>query len=345
MTIFAMCGCALCAGGSLSAGPAIGNSSGQKSTVIATPISGDYRIDVLLDNAESRWNVGSAVGTPVEVTYSFASAAPSYGTAADLKGWNAFTAEQKAVQKEIFARISEVTNITFREVADTADSFGTIRFHNNSQGATSGGYAYMPDTPGANAGDVYINSDGGQYLSNITRTSFAYGLMVHEVFHAIGIKHPGNYNAGEPAQQVPGNFLVETEDNYSNSIMSYISYGTQGLQRDFAGPYDLLALQYLYGVKPYQTGNTVIDLPDSTGGLLATVIDSGGIDTINASASTVGVTINLNQGGIKLHRQNRCWRRRHRKRPDRLRNDRGECQRHRACGQLHRQCVEQCLPR
>jgi hypothetical protein len=296
MALFSLCGCALCAGSSVEGGPAIGNLSGQKSTVIATPISGDYRIDVLLDNANSRWNNASAPGTPIEVTYSFATIAPSYGSADDRKGWNAFTDDQKTAQREIFDRLSQVSNITFREVADSATSYGVIRFHNNSQGTTSGGYAYFPDAGGDSAGDVFINSDGGEYLTNITRTSFAYGLMVHEVLHAIGIKHPGNYNAGEPPAQVPGNFLVETEDNYSNSIMSYISFGTQGLQRDFLGPYDLLALQYLYGAKPFQTGNTTIDLGDSSGRLLNIVIDSGGIDTLNASGSTVGVTINLNQG-------------------------------------------------
>jgi len=297
MPIFAMCGCALCAGGPPAAPSAAAQAlSGQKSTVIQTAISGDYRIDVLLDNAGSRWNSASAPGTPVEVTYSFAVSAPSYGSASDVKNWSAFTEEQKTTQREIFGRISEVANITFREVADSADSYGVIRFHNNDQGATSGGYAYYPDVAGPLAGDVFINNVGGQNLSNIVRGSYAYSLMIHEVFHAIGIKHPGNYNAGEPPQQVPGNFLIETEDNYGNTIMSYIALGDQGLQRDFAGPYDLLALQYLYGSKAVRTGNTAFNLADSDGRKLSLIVDSGGRDTIDVSASTVGATINLNQG-------------------------------------------------
>ena len=39
-------------------------------------ISGDYRIDTLIFDADTRWNVGSAVGSPVELTYSLMSKVP-----------------------------------------------------------------------------------------------------------------------------------------------------------------------------------------------------------------------------------------------------------------------------
>lgn len=297
MTILSYCACAACARGVSSVEQSGTQAlSGQKSTVIATSISGDYRIDVLLDNADSRWNNASPVGSPVEVTYSFAKSPPTYGSAADLKGWSEFTAEQIIVQREIFARISEVANITFREVADSPTSYGQIRLHNNDQGSTSGGYAYFPDMPTDQAGDVFINNATPSNLSGITKGSYAYSLAVHELLHAIGIKHPGNYNAGEPAQPVPGNFLIETEDNYSNSIMSYIALGDQRLQRDFLGPFDQLALQYLYGAKVVRPGNDSYVLTETSGTYLSMINDSGGRDTLDASRSSVGATINLNQG-------------------------------------------------
>ena len=42
-------------------------------------ISGDYRIDALIFPDNNRWNLASAVGTSVTLTYSFMTAVPSYG--------------------------------------------------------------------------------------------------------------------------------------------------------------------------------------------------------------------------------------------------------------------------
>jgi serralysin len=118
---------------------------------------------------------------------------------------------------------------------------------------------------------------------------------VHEILHGIGIKHPGNYNAGEPPQTVPGNFLAAAEDTEANSIMSYIKV-PQGQQRDFLGPYDLLALQYLYGTKAVNTGDNTYSLGDSAGQRLQLINDNGGVNTLDASAATAPARIDLNQG-------------------------------------------------
>lgn len=288
------CGCAACAG----AAPPVGGLSGQKETVIANKISGDFRIDVLLDNNDSRWNKASPNGTPVEVTFSFPTTRPDYVVGEDAKGWSPFNAEQITVQRGQIAYLESLGNLKFREVPDAggADPGGTIRFQNNSQGKSSAGYAYMPDQGTALAGDVFMNSDGGTYLSNIVPGSWAESTMLHELLHAVGMKHPGNYNAGEKPQDVPGNFLIQTEDTQLNSIMSYYNGNDAGLVRFGLGPYDLLAYQFLYGAKPARTDNTTYSIGDEAGKYLSMVYDSGGIDTIDASKSTVSVTLNLNEG-------------------------------------------------
>ena len=79
--------------------------SNQATTVIANTISGDYRIDVLLENADYRWNFGQPLKTPVEVTYSFMTAAPSYAEAEDQKGFTPFNDEQKTAVEDILDRI------------------------------------------------------------------------------------------------------------------------------------------------------------------------------------------------------------------------------------------------
>jgi len=270
--------------------------STQKETVIVNPYSGDYRVDVLLPSATARWNNGSAVGTAVEVTYSFMSATPSYAQDADKKGFSVFTDEQKIACRKIFDLISQQFGITFKEVTDTESNYGYIRLGNNAQGETSAGYASYPDTTDPKAsGDVYINNEASDNLSNLVPGTNSWATLVHEIGHAIGLKHPGNYNAGEPASTAADNFLAAAEDSEANTVMSYVK-APQGQERDFFGKYDYLALKYLYGSKAYNAESTNYLINDTDGRLLKLIHDTGGIDTINLSALSIAASINLNPG-------------------------------------------------
>lgn len=271
--------------------------STQQNTVIAKSISGDYRIDVLLDDANTRWNHGSLLGSPVQVTYSFMTSAPVYTTDDNRQGFAEMTTSQKVAVREIFSLYAAQLNISFREMFDTPSSYGQIRLGNNSQGDDSAGYAMFPDPDmGDDQGDVYINN----ILSNrhaVTPGSYAYGTLVHEIAHALGLKHPGNYNGNDGASTAPGNYLAASEDTEANSIMSYVS-AAQLQQRVFLGRFDLLALQYLYGARAYATGDDRYRYDNSTGDLHILVNDNGGTDTIDASLATVGATIDLRDGSF-----------------------------------------------
>jgi hypothetical protein len=270
--------------------------SNQATTVIANRFTGDYRVDVLLEDPNFRWNAPQPPGSPVEVTYSFAAAAPDYAAASDKNGFSVFTDSQMAAARQAFNDIAQQFNITFKEVADTVMSYGQIRLGNNAQGATSAGYAFYPDPSlGPNAGDVYINNEDPDNLSNVIPGTNAYATIVHEIGHALGIKHPGNYNAGEPASPAPGNFLAKSEDSEANTIMSYVKV-PQAQERDFFGSYDILALQYLYGSRPYNTGANAYALGDSVGQKLQLIIDTVGVDTLDASGATAATTIDLREG-------------------------------------------------
>lgn len=269
-----------------------------QSTVINSPITGDYRIDVLLEGSAYRWNSASPPGTPVEVTYSFMTAAPIYTAYSNKVGFMMFTGEQKAAVRQIFADIQAQFNITFKEVSDSTYSYGQIRFGNNSQGMTSAAYAYMPSPYGGqDAGDVYVNRDDSSNLTRITAGSYAYATLVHEIGHALGLKHPGDYNAGFAASSVSGNFLATSEDTEARTVMSYGAV-VQGQNRTFYGTYDMLALQYLYGITPYNTGDNVYSFANSTGQRLQIVNDQGGLDTFDLSAVTAGAKIDLREGAL-----------------------------------------------
>jgi serralysin len=270
----------------------------QEKTVIAKPFSGDYRIDVLLDNVDFRWNFGSALATPVIVKYSFLTTPSSYATAEDKIGFSVFTSQEITATKQIFALISQLINISFVEVPE-AELANGIRFANNTQ-EKSAGYAVLPQPSGVANG--FIQGSGDLYMAGnqINNPSFAVGTyeymtLVHEIAHAIGLNHPGNYNAGEPAKVEAGNYLATSEDNRWVSIMSYNEV-PQGQIREFFGTYDMLALKYLYGGKDYNAESTNYLVTDRDGQMLKMINDTGGTDTLDVSNCSVAASINLNPG-------------------------------------------------
>lgn len=273
--------------------------SNQPTTVIAKSFSGDYRIDVLLDNVAFRWNSASPLGTPVEIPYSFMLAPPANAGAEDRNGFSVFTTEEKAATKQILDQISKLINVSFKEVPDTAFTYG-IRLGNNIQ-TKGAGYASLPQPDTANPGN-FLTGGGDLYMASnqfsdpsFRPGTYEYLTLVHEIGHAMGLNHPGNYNAGEPASTEAGNFLATSEDNNWVSIMSYNRVPQEQI-REFFGTYDMLALKYLYGSKAFNAENSTYTYSDNDAKTLKIINDTAAIDTIDVSASTVAANINLTPG-------------------------------------------------
>ncbi len=262
-------------------------------TVIAKVITGDNRIDPLIDDISYRFNVDSAAGTSVTVTFSFPSAVPASYSGEDAKGWKPFSAAQQAATRDVLALLGQQIGITFQEVSESASASGTMRFGNSEQSGSSG-YAYMPNsTKSDRDADTFmaIGYDGAP-----VKGDYNWGTLVHEIGHAIGLNHPGNYNAGESRNaDAVGNFLSANEDAFFNSIMSY-RHSAQDINDIWFMPYDMLALRYLYGKRAFETGNNTYAYTDAIGTMVTNIVDDGGVDTLDFSALTAGVAVNLTPG-------------------------------------------------
>jgi serralysin len=312
------CSCALCGGKTLFGDDVLAAgtpflAAPPPEPVVQYPYTGDYRIDSLLLGTDQvlssvpmgptalqyRWNKDAPLGAPVTVTFSFMTLRPFYGgtdTGQGDVGFVPFNEAEKAAVRQIMGILQTQLGIHIVEVPDSTFSYGQIRLGNNFQ-QVSAGYTWLPFSTGDDrGGDVWIDQRVAGNVGSIAPGSFAWATLVHEIGHALGLKHPGNYNAGTTPLEA-GNWLGAVEDNTNYTIMSYRD-AAGGQQRDWYGMYDLLTLKALYGSGAPQAGDSVYRYDNSAGRVLGIIDDAGGFDTIDLSALTWQAVVDMRPGAF-----------------------------------------------
>ena len=144
------------------------------------------------------------------------------------------------------------------------------------------------------AGDIYLNlRSAANSLPSYEPGSQGWFLLLHELGHALGLKHP--HDSGGTARPTFVQLGIERFDSDTATIMSYNDDGNwNAFNWDPASPMilDVIALQALYGKNQQtHTGNTVHKLSENN--FYLTLWDASGIDTLDVSANPSGWTIVL----------------------------------------------------
>jgi len=244
-----------------------------------------------------------------QITYSFPSTSDlMYTGQGEASGFHAFTFAQADVAKLALSGWDDLITPDFVAATGLTD----IEFAYTTTGI---GYAhaYYPST-----GSVWFNGSKGELVLP-TIGEYGYETFIHELGHALGLDHMGNYDASDPQSVHPYSF----QDSTVLSVMSYfgpshndgqgevmwadwvkggVSYSVQTPMVN-----DIMAIQAMYGAETTtRTGDTVYGFNSTLMGSPAnfynfeinhnpilTIYDSAGIDTLDLSGYSTQCSISL----------------------------------------------------
>lgn len=303
-----------------------GGTSSNGKPSFDTEAAGKY---ITRDNKS--WNGPGVLGKEADLTYSFPDwQYNQYNVGRNTK-LSKFTQQQQEQAELALQSWSDLANITFTKNSPTQKS--NITFGNyvgQGQAYAMMPYSYAPnDYRGHKTdGQSWFNINYSQasqrdgLYSNLHPELGNYGRLTitHEIGHALGLNHPGSYNAGQGNPTYRNAAYAEDTRQYSS--MSYWNEANTG--GDNKGHYaaaplmdDIAAIQRLYGANmETRTGDTVygfnsnserdfFTINSAEQKVVFSVWDAGGVDTFDFSGYRQDQNINLNEasfsdvGGLK----------------------------------------------
>jgi len=246
------------------------------------------------------------------LTYSFpslASALSGYAVAPNSAHVSGLTGTEQQTVEAALQAWSNVSGLTFSETGTASASDISIYWYlppivldGYGNMASGNPTAQVVDFPGSTqeAGDIQL----GTYvvpgaIASWDAGNYPYLTILHEIGHALGLKHPHDDINGFPA-------AAAEVDSIQMSVMSYRSFpggdvtGYTIPSGSFpAGlmPNDIAAIQYLYGANwSTNSGDSTYTFDPGAEVVLATIWDGGGTDTYDFDSYTTNLSIDLTPG-------------------------------------------------
>jgi methionine-rich copper-binding protein CopC len=252
------------------------------------------------------------------ITYSFPTlGANIFGNASgrELSGLRPVNTALQGIFSEAVLVWDDLIAVNFTRAPESSSTNIEFAF---SSSMTDYAHAYFPTVGSAWFGS---NSD----VTAAAVGSYGYATIIHEIGHAIGLDHMGDYNADATGQALgiqPSSF----QDTTVLSVMSYFGPGmstrsNEVLQANWSAGgtsyfaqtpmlNDIMAIQRIYGVSTTtRSGDTVYGFGSNVTGTLSnlydfslnrnpilSIFDSGGSDTINLSGWSTPSTLYLGSG-------------------------------------------------
>ena len=288
------------------------------------PTSSSSATDVGLTNSQNidallggpKW--GGVAGTGVTLAYSFpwASGSATFsghnGGSYSLLNENTATSHyaldtiQQAAARAALQSWANVADINFQEVADTATNVGDIRFAwTSAPNQQAWGWGSYPDSYWPSGGDVWISTlSTAATDTDWSVGSYNYEALIHEIGHALGLKHPFDAPTILPTLLDTRQYSIMSYTDPPNDLFRTITYNADSsisLQTSHVSPetpmvLDIAAIQYLYGANmTCHTGTDIYNFDPATP-FFKTIWDAGGNDTISVSNFTESCRIDLTPG-------------------------------------------------
>ena len=255
-------------------------------------------------------------GTAVALTWGVRQAGPALDASGNPAPFSQLSAAQIAATEAALANFAEVGNLSFTRVnpGGTTNNATLLvgGYASNSDG--SGAYAQFPGSTAGSSpdGDVWINNHWVS-MTSLPVGSYDYFVFLHELGHAMGLDHPGDYNAA-PGETITYNNAAQfVEDSQQFSVMSYFNAidteaDSPTTYSDTLMLYDIYAIQEMYGVNlTTRSGNDTYGFHATLGGAydftvnndpLLCIWDGAGIDTLDLSGFGGRQIIDLNDGAF-----------------------------------------------